>query len=165
MIDSNDFISVVITPRRTKDKSGRFTGSALIRSFLLFLRRTPPFLTPREFPNSGLLKAQAKLQRGIMFALQLPPEADAHYAGKGVLPGAVNTPIFWYRPKDSQTYRVIYADLSILDMDVSPSVSASLVAKNIGDKAYADRADFAFGNERYFPGKPRSYVLRMLWRF
>jgi len=27
---------------------------------------------------------------------------------------------------------------------------------NIFDTAYADRADFAFGNERYFPGRPRT---------
>jgi hypothetical protein len=33
----------------------------------------------------------------VVFANQLPPSADAHYAGKGVLLGAADTPIFWYR--------------------------------------------------------------------
>ena len=27
---------------------------------------------------------------------------------------------------------------------------------NLFDAKYADRADFAFGNERYFPGRPRT---------
>ena len=31
-----------------------------------------------------------------------------------------------------------------------------LRAENIFDTRYANRADFAFGNERYFPGRPRS---------
>ena len=30
---------------------------------------------------------------------------------RGVKLGDANTPIFWYRPKDSQTYHVIYGDL------------------------------------------------------
>lgn len=30
---------------------------------------------------------------------------------------------------------------------------------NLFDKRYADRADFAFGNERYFPGRPRTVFL------
>ena len=33
----------------------------------------------------------------------LPPEADAHYAGKGVSLGAADKPIFWYRPKDGKS--------------------------------------------------------------
>jgi iron complex outermembrane receptor protein len=28
---------------------------------------------------------------------------------------------------------------------------------NIGDTRYADRADYAFGSYRYFPGTPRQY--------
>ena len=64
--------------------------------------------------------AQQKLQRGVMFASRLTKEADAHYAGKGVSIGAADKPIFWYRPQDSKTYRVIYADLSVRDADAAP---------------------------------------------
>jgi outer membrane lipoprotein-sorting protein len=64
-----------------------------------------------------------KLTKGLTFvSVELPPEADAHYAGKGVSLGAADTPIFWYRPKDSNKYRVIYADLSVRDADASPNV-------------------------------------------
>ncbi|MEY2921097.1 MAG: hypothetical protein RL261_2402, partial [Pseudomonadota bacterium] len=30
--------------------------------------------------------------------------------------------------------------------------------------AYADRADFAFGNYRYFPGRPRSVFAELTWQ-
>ena len=63
-----------------------------------------------------------KFQPGLDFAASLPPEADAHYAGKGVSLGAADKPIFWYRPKDTKKYRVIYADLSVRDADTPPSM-------------------------------------------
>ncbi len=69
-----------------------------------------------------VVKAQMELQPGLTFVASLPPEANAHYAGKGVSLGAPDTPIFWYRPKDANKYRVIYADLSVLDADTPPSM-------------------------------------------
>ena len=45
-------------------------------------------------------------------------EADAHYAGKGVKVDATDTPIFWYRPEGKAKYRVIRADLSVVDMQL-----------------------------------------------
>ena len=38
------------------------------------------------------------------------------YAGQNVPFGDSQTPIFWYRPAGSATYRVIYADLSVKDV-------------------------------------------------
>ena len=67
-----------------------------------------------------------KLQPGVAFAASLPPEADAHYAGKGVVRGKADTPIFWYRPKDAKAYQVIYADLSVREADTPPSVTNAL---------------------------------------
>ena len=64
-----------------------------------------------------------RVQRGLSFAIHLSPNADAHYVGKGVSFGAADTPIFWYRPKDSKNYRVIYADLSVRDSDTPPNVT------------------------------------------
>ena len=44
--------------------------------------------------------------------------SNFRYAGEGVKLGDANTPVIWWLPKDSETYRVIYGDLSI--RDVSP---------------------------------------------
>jgi hypothetical protein len=76
-----------------------------------------------------MMEAQVKLQRGLMFAVQLPKDADSHYAGKGVSLGAADAPIFWYRPKDAKTYRVIYADLSVRDADTPPSMPVAPAAQ------------------------------------
>jgi outer membrane lipoprotein-sorting protein len=56
------------------------------------------------------------MYRGMMFVTQLPADSNWRYAGENVSYGDANTPIFWYRPKDSQTYRVIYGDLSVKDV-------------------------------------------------
>ena len=43
--------------------------------------------------------------------------------------------------------------------DVSDNVRLFGRVDNVFDTRYADRADFAFGNERYFPGRPRTLFL------
>jgi len=57
-----------------------------------------------------------QMYRGIMFVTQLPAESNWRYAGENVKYGETETPIFWYQPTGSQTYRVIYGDLSINDV-------------------------------------------------
>jgi outer membrane lipoprotein-sorting protein len=54
--------------------------------------------------------------RGIMFVAQLPAQSNWRYAGENVKYGDADTPIFWYRPVNSKTYRVIYGDLSVKEM-------------------------------------------------
>ncbi|TNE57702.1 MAG: TonB-dependent receptor [Alphaproteobacteria bacterium] len=43
--------------------------------------------------------------------------------------------------------------------DVTDTVTLYGRIENIADTAYAERADFAFGNERYFPGEERSFFV------
>jgi outer membrane lipoprotein-sorting protein len=64
----------------------------------------------------GTQKTIMKMSRGGMFVQQLPPDSDWHYVGKDVKLGDADTPVFWYRPKDSETYRVIYGDLNVKDV-------------------------------------------------
>jgi hypothetical protein len=56
------------------------------------------------------------MTHGFPFAETLPAESDWKYVGKDVKFGDANKPIFWYRPKGSETYRVIYSDLSVKDV-------------------------------------------------
>ncbi|WP_409433079.1 TonB-dependent receptor [Litorimonas sp. RW-G-Af-16] len=49
--------------------------------------------------------------------------------------------------------------------DVSSEVSIFGRVDNLFDARYADRADFAFGNERYFPGRPRTVFLGLSSEF
>lgn len=57
-----------------------------------------------------------KINRSLIFVRNLPEDADWHYAGADATFGDATQPIFWYRPEGSVTYRVIYADLSVLDV-------------------------------------------------
>ena len=76
-----------------------------------------------EYRQAQFNEVFRRVQRGLNFAYHLPPNADAHYVGKGVSFGAVGTPIFWYRPQDSKNYRVIYADLSVRDSGTPPNAT------------------------------------------
>ncbi len=53
--------------------------------------------------------------RGMAFMSGLPFDTW-RYAGQNVAFGDPDTPIFWYRPEGSPTYRVIYGDLSVADV-------------------------------------------------
>ncbi len=57
-----------------------------------------------------------KVQKHILFLRFFRGEGKWYYRGRGVRLGDASTAIFWYRPKDSQTYRVIYGDLHVEDV-------------------------------------------------
>ncbi len=57
-----------------------------------------------------------KFVRGMLFLQLLEQQDMGHYAGEGVKLGDAGKAIFWYQPKDSETYRVIYGDLSVKDV-------------------------------------------------
>jgi len=94
----------------------------------------PPSLELAEFGKAGMemkktgkisevqgtkdekMQHMMKLTRGLQFVMMMKPENDWHYAGNGVELGDADTAICWYRPQGSQTYRVIYGDLSVKDV-------------------------------------------------
>ena len=53
------------------------------------------------------------LGKGMLFHMGLK---DSHYTGSGVKVGEASKAVFWYLPDGSQTYRVIYGDLSVKDV-------------------------------------------------
>ncbi len=71
---------------------------------------------PSEEIALELQKTIMRMGRGGVFVQQLPAESDWHYVGKDVKFPDAEKPIFWYRPEGSETYRVIYGDLSIKDV-------------------------------------------------
>ena len=66
---------------------------------------------------------------------------------------------YWLDPNNQHEY----AGHELLNLraawDLSPSLTLTLVATNLLDEGYAERADFGFGSYRYFVGEPRSAVL------
>ena len=45
--------------------------------------------------------------------------------------------------------------------EISDSIAIDVILRNLFDEKYADRADFGFGAERYFPGEPVNLTLRL----
>ena len=84
-----------------------------------FMKQIP--LLGEKLAQSGLSEDEAAklgmtLPRGMFFLQLLETEDKYHYAGKGVKLGDADKAIFWYRPEDSDTYRVIYGDLSVKEV-------------------------------------------------
>jgi len=84
-----------------------------------YLKQAPAI--GKKIEELGLSKEEEtelgmKLTRHLLFIRFFKGEGEWHYAGKGVKLGDADTAIFWYQPKDSATYRVIYGDLSIKDV-------------------------------------------------
>jgi hypothetical protein len=59
---------------------------------------------------------EKKMGQHLLFLRMFKGEGKWYYRGQGVKLGEAQTPIFWYRPKDSKTYRVIYGDLHVADV-------------------------------------------------
>ena len=60
--------------------------------------------------------------KGLMFAQKQKVDGSWYYAGDGIQLGDADTPICWWKPEDSQGYRVIYGDLSIGDSAEEPQI-------------------------------------------
>ncbi len=83
-----------------------------------FVKMTPAIGEKFEKLNASDDEKMAlgmKLSKGLMFIRFFQGRGKWYYAGKGVKLGDADTPIFWYRPQDSQAWRVIYGDLSAED--------------------------------------------------
>jgi hypothetical protein len=72
-----------------------------------------PMLQKQMQEQLPIIQQQAQ---GLTFFEMLGPENDPHYVGGGVKLGTPDRPVLWYKPTGSDTYRVIYADLSVEDM-------------------------------------------------
>ncbi len=72
---------------------------------------------------------------------------------------------YFLDPGNTQTYPG--HDVFVLRGESEFSSAAILFARidNLFDKAYANRADFAFGAERYFPGRPRTLFVGIRGEF
>jgi outer membrane receptor protein involved in Fe transport len=71
-----------------------------------------------------------------------------------------------YWANAANTARYDGHDVGNLRVSVEPARNwlVSLRVTNLADGAYADRADFAFGDYRYFPGRDRAYFVELGWR-
>jgi outer membrane lipoprotein-sorting protein len=65
-------------------------------------------------------KLTTKIVRGFGFTLQFPVDKN-RYSGKGVKLGTPNQKIYWYQPEGKSTYRVVDAELTVVETDKKPA--------------------------------------------
>lgn len=74
-------------------------------------------LIVRNIPEAEGVETGMKFGRGMLFHQMLEHrKCQWGYTGAGVKLGDAQKPVFWYQPQGSDTFRVIYGDLSIKDV-------------------------------------------------
>jgi hypothetical protein len=134
-------VSMDVPKGYTLDKAELNLGNASEEDFVKSLRIWAEIIGDGTFPESiGTQSAMAQMPvliqkvtamqvseekgtelgmsfaKGMLFHQTLESQGAWNYAGAGVKLGDANTAIFWYQPKGSATYRVIYGDLSVKDV-------------------------------------------------
>jgi len=92
---------------------GRFPDGVAVEDYL---RQAPAIvkkINELELSDDEKTEIGMKLNKHLLFIRFFKGEGKWHYAGRGIELGDADTAIFWYRPKDSETYRVIYGDLHV----------------------------------------------------
>ena len=91
------------------------------------------------------------------------PDTLAHMRATVMPTDAIQAEIEWrhvgrYFTNPGNTAEYPGHDIFVLRgrYDVTDGITLFSRVDNLFDTRYADRADFAFGNERYFPGRPRT---------
>jgi outer membrane lipoprotein-sorting protein len=97
-----------------KRSGGRFPNDLQVTSLIDVLKDIKPTKTGFDEATSAWI---AKVGQGVGLVWSMPPDSDALYTGKGVQLGQADKPIFRYRPQGSRTYRVIYGDLTVKDVE------------------------------------------------
>jgi iron complex outermembrane receptor protein len=92
--------------------------------------------------------------------------AHLRYAGSRFLGELEWMHVGGYWANASNTARYPGHDLLNLRLEAALARGWTIAARitNLADTAYADRADYAFGNYRYFPGRGRAAFLEIGWR-
>jgi outer membrane lipoprotein-sorting protein len=97
-----------------KRSGGRFPNDLQMNSLLDVLKDIKPAKTGFDEVTTAWI---ARIGQGVGLVWSMPPDSDALYTGKGVQLGQADKPIFRYRPQGSKTYRVIYGDLTVKDIE------------------------------------------------
>ena len=100
---------------------GQFPDAIDAPAFMKLVGQMDQVVAGIDMPESELARLGEKFGQGMMFIMlyQAKGLEPWSYAGQGVKAGDAQKAVFWYRPKDSPTYRVIYGDFTV--RDVPPS--------------------------------------------
>ncbi len=94
-----------------------FPESLRLEDFMNFVGQIQKEANEPKMSEEEQVQLGMHFAKGFMFFQQMgPSRIKWRYIGKGVKLGEADKAVFWYHPKDSDTYRVIYGDLSVKDV-------------------------------------------------
>jgi hypothetical protein len=101
---------------RAKLFGGQFPDGVAVEDYLKQAPAIAGKMEELNLPEKEDTELGMKLGKHLLFIRFFKGQGQWHYAGAGVKLGDAETAIFWYQPKDSETWRVIYGDLSVKDV-------------------------------------------------
>ncbi|MBL7188646.1 MAG: zf-HC2 domain-containing protein [Phycisphaerae bacterium] len=97
-------------------RDGTFPGAVSSEHIMKAMPVLVQKLTEMQLSEEEGTETGLKVGRGMLFHQSIDSQGNWHYAGANVKLGDADTAIFWYLPQGSQTYRVIYGDLTVKDV-------------------------------------------------
>ena len=97
-------------------EGGHFPDSVNIEAVVKSGPKFGKALEKSKLSEQEQMDTAIRFGQGLVFIRFFQGEGKWHYAGKGVKFGDKTKPVFWYQPKKSKTWRVIYGDLSVKDV-------------------------------------------------
>ncbi|MHC4543565.1 MAG: hypothetical protein ACYTDW_02305 [Planctomycetota bacterium] len=97
-------------------EDGQFPDSINLEDVVKVGQKFDQGLKRANLTKQQQMEVATRWGQGLVFIRYFKGQGQWHYAGKGVKLGDADTPIFWYQPQESQTWRVIYGDLRVEDI-------------------------------------------------
>ncbi len=95
---------------------GQFPDSVAVEDFVKEAPSMEKKMDELGLSHDEETKQGLKITRHMLFIRFFKGQGQWHYAGSGVKLGDAEKAIFWYQPEGSETWRVIYGDLSVKDV-------------------------------------------------
>ncbi|MBN1362659.1 MAG: hypothetical protein JW993_18825 [Sedimentisphaerales bacterium] len=95
---------------------GRFPDGVAVEDYLKLAPAVAQQIESMNLSDEEETALGVKIQNMLLFTRFFQGEGKWYYRGQGVTLGEADKAIFWYRPKGSATYRVIYGDLHVEDV-------------------------------------------------
>ena len=97
---------------------GRFPESITPKEYMQQMPQLETKVAALNLPEQEAEKLGTRFVKGMMFInlFRAHGQGQWHYAGQDAEYGDHETPVFWYQPVNSETWRVVYADLSVKDV-------------------------------------------------
>ncbi len=95
---------------------GQFPDGVAVEDYMKQIPSITKKFEAMKLSSEEELALGKKMQQYLLFTRFYKGDGKWYYRGKGVKLGEADKSIFWYRPKGSQTYRVIYGDLRVEDV-------------------------------------------------